>query len=931
MKPKSLRRALWVAIFSLPLLAPAQVAVSSASGPDAAPVRTPAVGETVVLGTFTVNADNDVGYQAVDTIVGGRLKTNLMQTPTDVSVLTREFLDDLAITDLATAGNWLTGSEQTFPNDVANATDFGQMTKFRGLGTGVDTRNGFRADATMEAYGAERMEGARGSNAILFGTAPAGGQVNFTTKMARFRNVTTLTLRTDQFGTLATYLDFNRRISDKLAVRANAQLQRKKTWLDRGYDNRYGFAPAVTYRPWSGGEIRFDGQFDYARRSVQMRIGDQTSKWDGGTTLSAPLTANPAAATGLGRFTNDKMIWIPALGHTYNFRNFAQTTGSGVLLVDDPRRPDNFPILSRREFILAPPEDRLAVHTRTAALFFEQALAEGLTFEIAGSTSAVLRSNEQFNLNNVRRDVNRVLPALPTDPANAALQANPNFGQLYSESTYVFGSNDQVSNSTRAALAYDLKRFQWFHQLFGVSGSTLTNWFYPNTSQTGRTNGANPDRRNAANQLVTWRYWDHPTLRENWPTGTSDTYTIERYYTRDDSSWNVNQTLQFSTVGYFFGDKLSLIAGWRRDRFKSGGRVIGTYDTQGNIATYDYVTKEKAPTFSNSQSLGLTYFPLKQVGIYANKGGGLQQGGSSSSFLPGRTVFFSHSKTWSGGLRFALAGGRIIGRIGAYDSKDQDRAVGVTKTNINAIWNAMGHPEKIIFSEFSTYADTLDYHGWGREAEVTLNVSKRVRLTANVSLPKARQVNARPGTVEYINRNRAEWENAAKGLDLAGKPLTGTAVISPASQVSIANNLPAVYDLITAAADQRNIDGVFKYRANVFGVAELPETWIKGVSVGGGANFYGKRQIGNQPDLAYDYVFNEASYTATAFASYRRKIGRTPTSFQINAENLFDWNRPVFSNTVVYQAATTAPKIAYRNAYNYYVPRNFTLTVKFDL
>lgn len=899
---------------------------TSGSEAQTTPANSPAE-ETVQLSTFTVNADKDSGYQATDTIVGGRLKTNLLQTPSDVTVLTREFLDDLAVTSLDTAGNWMTGSDRAFPTD--GNTDFGAQTGYRSLGSGTDTRNGFRYDTTMGAYAVERMEGARGSNAILFGDAPAGGQTNFTTKMARFRDATELTLRTNSERSRAAYLDYNRKLSPNLAVRLNTLAQQTRTWVDRYRDDRYGLAAAVTYRPWKNGEIRFDGSFEYAEVSLLEKFQDQVSKWDGVTVVSAPLTTGPAAVTGVGRFSTDKLVWLPSLGHLYNFNSFGQTTGSALLVVDDPRRPANFPTLSRREFSLAPPDEYNRITTRTAALFFNHAFGNGISIEIAGGVSGVLRNNISYNISSVRRDINLVLPRLASDAPTAPLPANPNFGKYYTEGTLARSGNDQVADFERASVAYEFNKLRWLRQLVGVNASNRITWYYPYTIQNGRTNGTNPDKRNAANVVTQWRYWDNPGLRSNFPETQADGANIGSYYTRRDHNFQRVQTFQMSTVGYYWGDKISLVAGWRRDRFRSNTHNIGTYDALGDIATYN--DTNPPIRYNASNSIGLTYFPIKAIGFYANHGGGLQQGGSSSAFLPGKEVYFSHSTTKSWGLRARLFEGRIVGRIGTYDSRDRDRAVNLTLTNINNIWNAMGHPENRIQSPFSSFADTLDYHGWGQEAEVTVNVTKAFRLTANLTLPRTQQVNARKSALEYINTHRKEWENAAKGLDLNGAPLTGANVISPAQQATITTNLPSVYDLITGAAEGRTLDGTFKYRGNFFGVFSVPGEKFAGLSLGGGANLYGKRQIGNQPNQPFIYVYNEASYTATAFAAYKFKLRGRPLSVQLNIENLMDWNRPVYSNTSIYQPNTATPLVAYRNAFNYVAPRNFILTMKYEL
>ena len=79
----------------------AVVASLSAQTSPPTPPATPAAATAVVeLSPFTVNTSRDVGYQAENTLAGSRLNTSLRDTASSVSVFTREFLDDLAITDV---------------------------------------------------------------------------------------------------------------------------------------------------------------------------------------------------------------------------------------------------------------------------------------------------------------------------------------------------------------------------------------------------------------------------------------------------------------------------------------------------------------------------------------------------------------------------------------------------------------------------------------------------------------------------------------------------------------------------------------------------------------------------------------------------------------------------------------------------------------
>jgi iron complex outermembrane receptor protein len=66
----------------------------------AEPVRPATAAEVVELSPFEVNTSRDVGYVAENTLAGSRLNARLRDTAGSVAVLTKEFLDDLAITDL---------------------------------------------------------------------------------------------------------------------------------------------------------------------------------------------------------------------------------------------------------------------------------------------------------------------------------------------------------------------------------------------------------------------------------------------------------------------------------------------------------------------------------------------------------------------------------------------------------------------------------------------------------------------------------------------------------------------------------------------------------------------------------------------------------------------------------------------------------------
>ncbi len=167
---------------------------TSTPSPSAAPKD-----DTIVLSPFTVNTAKDVGYLAADSLLAGRLSTELLKTPSDISVLTRDFIDDIGATDYIQASSYLTNTYVTQPA----GQDFGAQNNFRGLGGGFPTRNYFKHNNVLDFYNVERVESARGPNALLFGDGIVGGIINTVTKQARLgRTTRQVGVRVDSEGSL---------------------------------------------------------------------------------------------------------------------------------------------------------------------------------------------------------------------------------------------------------------------------------------------------------------------------------------------------------------------------------------------------------------------------------------------------------------------------------------------------------------------------------------------------------------------------------------------------------------------------------------------------------------------------------------------------------------------------------------------------------
>jgi outer membrane receptor for ferric coprogen and ferric-rhodotorulic acid len=75
---------------------------------------------TVTLSPFEVNTSRDTGFASASSLAGGRLALDLRDTPASYSVINRELIDALNLTDLQSAAEWSVGSTLNVDNGQQN-------------------------------------------------------------------------------------------------------------------------------------------------------------------------------------------------------------------------------------------------------------------------------------------------------------------------------------------------------------------------------------------------------------------------------------------------------------------------------------------------------------------------------------------------------------------------------------------------------------------------------------------------------------------------------------------------------------------------------------------------------------------------------------------------------------------------------------------
>lgn len=141
--------------------------------------------EAVRMNPFVVDTSRDNGFVAASSLAGGRLASDLATTPVAYSVLTRDFLDALGITDVNSASLWTVNSASTQDQGQAPMIGGHSTVSLRGGTTAATTRDFFSFGGNYDSYNLERVDYARGANAILFGNSDYSGTINSVSRQAR--------------------------------------------------------------------------------------------------------------------------------------------------------------------------------------------------------------------------------------------------------------------------------------------------------------------------------------------------------------------------------------------------------------------------------------------------------------------------------------------------------------------------------------------------------------------------------------------------------------------------------------------------------------------------------------------------------------------------------------------------------------------------
>ena len=237
--------------------------------------------EVIVLSPFVVSAtESGSGYGVKDTLAGTRVRTELKDVASSISVVNSQFLKDTGArnnqdllvyttnTEVAgTSGNF-SGLGSTFISGFAQ-TSFANPstnTRVRGVDSADNTRDYFTTDIPWDSYIVDRVDLQRGPNSILFGVGSPAGIVNTSTNGASYKTGGKLENRFGSFGSFRTSFDYNHvLLQDQLAFRV--------ALLDD--DTKYRQDPAFNRDRRVYAALRFDPEFlnkDWGKTSLKANF-----------------------------------------------------------------------------------------------------------------------------------------------------------------------------------------------------------------------------------------------------------------------------------------------------------------------------------------------------------------------------------------------------------------------------------------------------------------------------------------------------------------------------------------------------------------------------------------------------------------------------------------------------------------------------------
>ena len=877
------------------LLAQTTTTPTGASAPEAE--------TTIELSPFVVSSEQDQGYAPNETLSGTRIRTQVRDTPSALTVLTPDLLKDLGATAYTDVLDFLpsTAVYSTSESDTnANGPRTGTPMTVRGFRSDTLTLNFFGTITGVDGYNTSRMTFSRGPNSILFGIGNPGGGADLVTNRASLRrNSAEFEMRADSFGGRRAVVHGNQVLSPGvLALHVDLLHDDRGNNIQPTKDRRDSQFITLQAKVAAGTEVTFNFENTAQRRQMPRPTvtSDSYTPW---VAAGRPIvaTAGSTKATPGIEFlaTGGYTVFIPELGAA----NWGKQAYGGRWIVDGARSYNvsfNAPVVVPLDVYVGGDGDHNDLNSHQYTAILHQRLPAGLALEVAAYREDFDRKAFEGvggNQAGIMVDANAQLP-------NGA--PNPNVGLPYVEGNALSTNMVYTTTQVRTGLShqYRLPGRRWFGRQLGTIATSLM--IQQNLSHqyieflrevnTTPLPGLNPRLDNTVNNINRRSYLrpDGPNyfVSDYAPINSGGVHSallpvasVPRNVTTRIRSW------VFATQASLLDQFLVVTAGARRDASRVSQYEF-VKDALGVYPDPHYGTPGPVQNAAKTTtSLGAVLNVTRRFALFANRANNFSPQSQTSLDVFGRMAPPSQGKGMDAGAKFFLWDDRLVGSCSYYVSEQTnitDNSIrGNKQTWIDQIWSAIDPSRQA----GTGWTDFKDVRSSGYEFQLTANPTSRLRLMATASYGHTELAVRAPNLQEYLQVNAAEW--AAKAA---------TPVVS--------NNGATVGDLVAQIQKQLadDLSAVGGYQTRTFGwQANGIARWqldgvlpVKGWAVGTAyrwraAPIIGYAKKGAVLDITRPYK-GAITTNLDLWTDYARTIGRGKIKWtlQLRVENALNEN-----------------------------------------
>jgi iron complex outermembrane receptor protein len=941
MKRNTLLNALATALTLL--ITPAEAQTASPPNPSSA-----ATGEeTIELSPFTVTADTEEGWLATSSLAGSRLNTPLRDTAASISVLTSEFLSDIAAIDVQEALNYTVNAHFFVGEDAPNEnwTLFNldsNRVRIRGLDATV-TRNYIRWNVQSDSYNADRIEENRGPNSILFGIGSAGGVLNTLTKQANLgRDFRRGTFMTGSYGTVRGTLDLNQRLMDgKLAVRLNAVHSHRGDYRHHVRADTRRLHLAATLQPRPRTRIRIDGEIgDFETVSARPSATDGVGTWiERGSPLYATVQTATLGALGVTRYNANqrRLTVIDNTGEVYNFQGENRSTGSTNAILD--RNLADFTVNP------AGPGTARDGKLQNISAFWEEKIGERTFVELAHTMQV---QNFELHVGGQGRGENALLFA---DPRLFLPDGSPNphAGEMFFEGGRMNRSTPRTtSHTSRVTISHELDFGKWGNYRVAAMGeyerrkeinrASVEVWEGSPFNSAPENDQNHVWRRHyvAPGDWSTYYVTRGPDVGflQNIPDPTNPARTLSSTWVPFNQNSNRNalfdqRAMLLGVQARYLNNRLVLGLGIREDRLEAEN-TLSARDPVTNEWSVDHdgVTITNEDFRGSTRTLGAVGHLTRNLSVFYNFSNSLNLPNTQHRILPdSRIPPAADSQGHDFGVALSFFGGKLSARANAYTVNmigATGGGLGGTATEVNErILTALVNNGLISQATrdertFNANNGTIDKKLEGYEFHLSGALTKNWNVTANYSYTD--------GYTDEITPEIKAWSAESRPWFLQW-PDVETGAEGGASGFMTIAEVVAEWDLTQQNAFRREGELIFgnrKHKFNIFTRYSFDRGPLIGVFAGVGYRYQGKAPTAFDANNGLQYSNSQGM--VDGLLGYRLRgdawFLKKGTRIQLNVGNLLDETDPRViryrpDNVSIQRIAITPP-------------RDWRLTVNFE-